>query len=66
MSDEPAAASGPREEPTTLSDRELCDVIERVRVECSEHRDVSWRLGAIYALDILKPRLRAAMNARKA
>ena len=35
----------------------LRDAIERVRVECSEHRDSDWVLGAVYALDTLKQRL---------
>lgn len=49
---------------TQDSERQIYELIERVRVECSEHRDVSWRLGAIYALDALKPRLRTLLEAQ--
>ncbi len=45
-----------------MTDRELCDIIERVRVECSQHRDTTYSLGGIYALDTIKPLLRAALT----
>lgn len=45
-----------------MTDRELCDIIEHVRVECSRHTDATYSLGGIYALDTVKPLLRAALK----
>ncbi len=47
-----------------MTDRELCDIIERVRVECSRHTDATYSLGGIYALDTVKPLLRAALKSQ--
>jgi hypothetical protein len=46
-------------------DRQVVEIIEGLRVACSEHRDADWKLGAIYALDTVKPLLRAALASRQ-
>jgi hypothetical protein len=50
--------AGPVRDPMTLE--EILAEIERLRVALSQHRDVNFRLGALYALDAIAGFIRRA------